>query len=154
MIGVISNLQDILTDIQLVTRATGLSKPAKAKFCVYLFLQLAKKTRVFFSRFFFSDKRIEISFVEDFGIFCSSTCVDFVELKIGNDMGNTGYRICCYDKPDESLVSAQHLAVIIFRTTVGEDVGFKLKFRKSKCLARFREFRNRFAWKLRKAVIP
>ncbi|VDO54926.1 unnamed protein product [Brugia timori] len=77
------------------------------------------------------EERIEISFEDNFGIFCSSTCVDYIELKIGNDLANTGYRICCYDKPNDSLVSAKYQAVIIFRATTGEDTGFKLKFRKT-----------------------
>ncbi|VDN03726.1 unnamed protein product [Thelazia callipaeda] len=78
-----------------------------------------------------AETRIEISFEHDFGIFCSSTCVDYVELKIGDDLANTGYRICCYDKPEEALISAKNQIVIIFRTTVGEDIGFKLQFRKT-----------------------
>ncbi|VDM09295.1 unnamed protein product [Wuchereria bancrofti] len=77
------------------------------------------------------EERIEISFEDNFGIFCSSTCVDYIELKIGNDLANTGYRICCYDKPKDSLVSAKYQAVIIFHATTGEDTGFKLKFRKT-----------------------
>ncbi|CAG9538218.1 unnamed protein product [Cercopithifilaria johnstoni] len=77
------------------------------------------------------EERIEISFEDDFGIFCSTTCVDYIELKIGNDMANTGYRICCYDKPANPLISEMYQAVIIFRATIAEDTGFKLKFRKT-----------------------
>ncbi|OZC07065.1 thrombospondin type 1 domain protein [Onchocerca flexuosa] len=77
------------------------------------------------------EERIEIIFEDDFGIFCSTTCVDYIELKIGDDLANTGYRICCYDKPENSLVSVMYQAVIIFHAAIQEDTGFKLKFRKT-----------------------
>uniref|UniRef100_A0A158Q6U3 Metalloendopeptidase n=1 Tax=Elaeophora elaphi TaxID=1147741 RepID=A0A158Q6U3_9BILA len=76
-------------------------------------------------------ERIEIIFEDDFGIFCSTTCIDYIELKIGNDMANTGYRMCCYDKPENSFISAMYQAVIIFHATIEEDTGFRLKFRKT-----------------------
>ncbi|KAM3721784.1 Zinc metalloproteinase nas-36 [Dirofilaria immitis] len=82
------------------------------------------------------EERIEINFEDDFGIFCSTTCVDYIELKIGSDLANTGYRICCYDKPKDALISAVHQAIIIFHATTEEDTGFKLKFRKTKKSAR------------------
>lgn len=47
------------------------------------------------------------------------------------------FRICCYDKPTNSLISAMHQVVIIFRATVAEDTGFNLKFRKSPYLDMF-----------------
>lgn len=37
-------------------------------------------------------KRVEIEFIEDFSFLCTSTCVDFVELKISDDLRNTGFR--------------------------------------------------------------
>ncbi|VDN51772.1 unnamed protein product [Dracunculus medinensis] len=79
-------------------------------------------------------KRIEVEFIEDFGIFCASTCVDYVELKIGNDMRATGFRICCFDKPKDKLISLQNKIMVIFRSAVGEDIGFKLQFRQTKKL--------------------
>uniref|UniRef100_A0A1I7XEB9 Zinc metalloproteinase n=1 Tax=Heterorhabditis bacteriophora TaxID=37862 RepID=A0A1I7XEB9_HETBA len=94
-------------------------------------------------------KRIEIRFVEDFSFLCTSTCVDYVEVKLSPDLKNTGFRsveilevqisldlmyrlICCYDMPKESFVSEMHIAVIIFRSQLTNDVGFKAQLRQSK----------------------
>lgn len=47
------------------------------------------------NHYLFAGHRIELVFEDDFAIFCSSTCVDYVELKIGADLSNTGYRSSC-----------------------------------------------------------
>ncbi|VDK20462.1 unnamed protein product, partial [Anisakis simplex] len=78
------------------------------------------------------DKRIEMEFVEDFDIFCAITCVDYVEWKIGKDLRNTGFRFCCPEHPKQTVVSALNQAIVIFRATLGEGAGFKLRFRESR----------------------
>ncbi|EGT57687.1 CBN-NAS-36 protein [Caenorhabditis brenneri] len=72
-------------------------------------------------------KRVEIEFIEDFSFLCTSTCVDFVELKISDDLRNTGFRFCCYDKPETSFVSQTDSAIIIFRSQLSTDIGFKVQ---------------------------
>ncbi|CAA96596.2 Zinc metalloproteinase nas-36 [Caenorhabditis elegans] len=72
-------------------------------------------------------KRVEIEFIEDFSFLCTSTCVDFVELKISDDLRNTGFRFCCYDKPEISFVSQTDTAIIIFRSQLSTDIGFKIQ---------------------------
>lgn len=93
-------------DIRRISRATGLSKPIKVdelsrpqewkgnmkRFQIYICTFLIFATDTSFILSSSSEERIEISFEDDFGIFCSTTCVDYIELKIGNDMANTGYR--------------------------------------------------------------
>ncbi|KIH53723.1 CUB domain protein [Ancylostoma duodenale] len=77
-------------------------------------------------------KRIEFEFIEDFSFLCTSTCVDYVEMKIQADLRNTGFRWCCYTIPEGSFVSEKHKAVIVFRSQLTNDVGFKLQARASK----------------------
>ncbi|VDM48450.1 unnamed protein product [Toxocara canis] len=67
-----------------------------------------------------SDARIEMEFVDEFDIFCATTCVDYVELKIGNDLRNTGFRFCCPEHPKGNVVSALNQVVVIFRSAIGE----------------------------------
>ncbi|CAO4360280.1 unnamed protein product [Caenorhabditis nigoni] len=74
-------------------------------------------------------KRVEIEFIEDFSFLCTSTCVDFVELKISDDLRNTGFRFCCYDKPEISFVSQIDTAIVIFRSQLSADIGFKIQVR-------------------------
>ncbi|GMT01189.1 hypothetical protein PENTCL1PPCAC_23363 [Pristionchus entomophagus] len=76
-----------------------------------------------------SSDRIEFEFIDDFSFLCTSTCVDYVELKIQADLANTGFRLCCYDMPSETFVSESSLALVIFRSQLSSDVGFKLRFR-------------------------
>uniref|UniRef100_A0A8R1HWF6 Metalloendopeptidase n=1 Tax=Caenorhabditis japonica TaxID=281687 RepID=A0A8R1HWF6_CAEJA len=72
-------------------------------------------------------KRVEIEFIEDFSFLCTSTCVDFVELKISDDLRNTGFRFCCYDKPEISFVSQSDTAIVLFRSQLSTDIGFKIQ---------------------------
>lgn len=37
--------------------------------------------------------RIEFEFVEEFSFLCTSTCVDYVEMKISADLRSTGFRL-------------------------------------------------------------
>ncbi|EYC24160.1 hypothetical protein Y032_0014g2360 [Ancylostoma ceylanicum] len=74
-------------------------------------------------------KRIEFEFIEEFSFLCTSTCVDYVEMKIQADLRNTGFRWCCYAIPEGSFVSENHKAVIVFRSQLTNDVGFKLQAR-------------------------
>ncbi|CAJ0596179.1 unnamed protein product [Cylicocyclus nassatus] len=74
-------------------------------------------------------KRIEFEFIEDFSFLCTSTCVDYVEMKIQADLRNTGFRWCCYAMPEGSFVSDMNKAIIIFRSQLSSDVGFKLQAR-------------------------
>ncbi|VDM66790.1 unnamed protein product, partial [Strongylus vulgaris] len=76
-------------------------------------------------------KRIEFEFIEDFSFLCTSTCVDYVEMKIQADLRNTGFRWCCYTMPQGSFVSEVNKALIIFRSQLSSDVGFKLQMRTS-----------------------
>ncbi|RCN35797.1 CUB domain protein [Ancylostoma caninum] len=76
-------------------------------------------------------KRIEFEFIEDFSFLCTSTCVDYVEMKIQADLRNTGFRWCCYTIPEGSFVSEKHKAIIVFRSQLTNDVGFKLQARAS-----------------------
>ena len=79
-------------------------------------------------------ERVEIEFVEDFSFLCATTCVDYVELKLAKDQRNTGPRFCCYRKPEKSLISEGHQVAIIFRSQIGQDIGFKLRARASKSM--------------------
>uniref|UniRef100_A0A1I7UZW0 Zinc metalloproteinase n=1 Tax=Caenorhabditis tropicalis TaxID=1561998 RepID=A0A1I7UZW0_9PELO len=81
-------------------------------------------------------KRVEIEFIEDFSFLCTSTCVDFVELKISDDLRNTGFRFCCYDKPEISFVSQTDTAIVIFRSQLSADIGFKIQIRSTDAEAR------------------
>ncbi|CAI4222222.1 unnamed protein product [Auanema sp. JU1783] len=74
-------------------------------------------------------KRIELEFIEDFSFLCTTTCVDYVELKISKDLRNTGFRFCCYDMPTESLISESNKAIVIFKSSLSSDIGFKLRVR-------------------------
>uniref|UniRef100_A0A0N5AJB4 Zinc metalloproteinase n=1 Tax=Syphacia muris TaxID=451379 RepID=A0A0N5AJB4_9BILA len=74
------------------------------------------------------DKRIEFEFVDEFSMLCTTTCVDYVELKIGSDLANTGYRFCC-ETADTPLISSGKRAVIIFNSVLSDDIGFKIRFR-------------------------
>ena len=38
-------------------------------------------------------ERIELQFVGDFEFLCTSTCVDYVEVKLSKDIRNTGFRL-------------------------------------------------------------
>ncbi|KHJ88329.1 CUB domain protein [Oesophagostomum dentatum] len=77
-------------------------------------------------------RRIEFEFIEDFSFLCTSTCVDYVEMKIQADLRNTGFRWCCYAMPNGSFVSETNKAIIIFRSQLTNDVGFKLQARTTK----------------------
>uniref|UniRef100_A0AC35G759 Zinc metalloproteinase n=1 Tax=Panagrolaimus sp. PS1159 TaxID=55785 RepID=A0AC35G759_9BILA len=74
-------------------------------------------------------QRIEIEFLEEFSFLCATTCVDYVELKLSKDQRNTGPRFCCYHKPEKSLISEGHQVAVIFRSQIGQDIGFKLQAR-------------------------
>ncbi|WKX89427.1 hypothetical protein Q1695_008802 [Nippostrongylus brasiliensis] len=74
-------------------------------------------------------KRVEFEFIEDFSFLCTSTCVDYVEMKLSADLRNTGYRWCCYTMPEGSYVSETNKAIIVFRSQLSSDVGFKLQAR-------------------------
>lgn len=76
-------------------------------------------------------KRVEMEFIEDFSFLCTSTCVDFVEIKISDDLRNTGFRFCCYDKPEISFVSQTATAIVIFRSQLSTDIGFKIQVKSS-----------------------
>lgn len=76
-------------------------------------------------------ERVEIEFVEDFSILCTSTCADYVELKISSDLKTTGFRLCCYDLPEGSFVSETDTAIVIFRSQLSNDIGFKLRAKSS-----------------------
>ena len=77
-------------------------------------------------------QRIEIEFIEDFSFLCATTCVDYVELKLAKDQRNTGPRFCCYHKPEKAIISEGHQIAVIFRSQIGQDIGFKLRARASK----------------------
>ncbi|KAK0426861.1 hypothetical protein QR680_009939 [Steinernema hermaphroditum] len=74
-------------------------------------------------------QRVEVEFVDDFSFLCTSTCIDYVELKIQRDQKNTGMRFCCFDKPSEKLISESRIMAIIFRSQASNDVGFRLRVR-------------------------
>uniref|UniRef100_A0AC35TGF5 Zinc metalloproteinase n=1 Tax=Rhabditophanes sp. KR3021 TaxID=114890 RepID=A0AC35TGF5_9BILA len=74
-------------------------------------------------------KRVEVQFVDNFGFLCTSTCMDFVELKLQVDQKNTGPRFCCTDKPEETMVSEGNVMAVIFRSQIGSDVGFRMGFK-------------------------
>jgi hypothetical protein len=78
------------------------------------------------------NKRIQIKFIGDFGFLCTTSCVDYVELKLNKDQRQTGPRFCCHKRPQDSFISESHSMVVIFRTQYSEELGFKLKFRESK----------------------
>ncbi|CAB3408716.1 unnamed protein product [Caenorhabditis bovis] len=82
------------------------------------------------------EDRVEMEFIDDFSFLCTSTCVDFVELKISDDLRNTGFRFCCYDKPAGSFVSQLGTAIVILRTQLSNDIGFKLRIRSTNKQAR------------------
>nr|D5FM37.1 RecName: Full=Zinc metalloproteinase nas-36; AltName: Full=Nematode astacin 36; Flags: Precursor [Haemonchus contortus]ACZ64272.1 astacin metalloprotease [Haemonchus contortus] len=81
-------------------------------------------------------KRIEFEFIEEFSFLCTSTCVDYVEMKISADLRPTGFRWCCFNIPKGSFVSELNIAVIIFRSQLTNDVGFKLQARATDLPAR------------------
>ncbi|KAI6178807.1 Zinc metalloproteinase [Aphelenchoides besseyi] len=76
-------------------------------------------------------KRVKIEFVE-LNFLCSTTCVEFVELKIGQDQRKTGPRYCCNKVPSTVFISESRTVTIIYRTLYSEDSAFKLKFRVTK----------------------
>ncbi|CAD5209896.1 unnamed protein product [Bursaphelenchus xylophilus] len=75
------------------------------------------------------NKIIQAEFVEDFGLFCSTVCLDYVEIKISDDKRKTGARFCCYHKPEEIFTSDTNQMVVVFRSQVSQDVGFKMKLK-------------------------
>ncbi|CAD6184205.1 unnamed protein product [Caenorhabditis auriculariae] len=79
-----------------------------------------------------AENRLEFEFIDDFSFLCTSTCVDFVELKISSDLKNTGFRFCCYEPPKGSFVSETSTAVAIFRSQLSNDVGFKMRVRSTR----------------------
>ncbi|KJH49932.1 CUB domain protein [Dictyocaulus viviparus] len=114
-------------------------------------------------------KRIEFKFVDDFSFLCTSTCVDYVEMKISADLRTTGFRFeinvmsyshsevldsgfscshavydstlcftrwCCSNMPKGSYVSETNKAVVIFRSQLTNDIGFKLQARATDLPAR------------------
>ncbi|VDO79738.1 unnamed protein product [Haemonchus placei] len=50
-------------------------------------------------------------------------------MKISDDLRPTGFRWCCFNIPKGSFVSELNIAVIIFRSQLTNDVGFKLQAR-------------------------
>ncbi|VDD87919.1 unnamed protein product [Enterobius vermicularis] len=76
-------------------------------------------------------KRVELEFVDNFSMLCTTTCVDYVELKIGADLANTGYRFCCNKAPGP-LISYGQKVLIIFASILSDDLGFRIRFRSSK----------------------
>ncbi|CAD5206776.1 unnamed protein product [Bursaphelenchus okinawaensis] len=75
------------------------------------------------------DKLIQAEFVEDFGLFCSTVCLDYVEIKFSSDQKRTGARFCCYNKPEQVFTSEDNKMVVVFRSQVSQDVGFKLSLK-------------------------
>lgn len=78
------------------------------------------------------DMQIEAEFVEEFGLFCSTVCLDYVELKLATDKRRTGARFCCYNKPEQTFISEGQQLIVVFRSQISTDIGFKLKLRASK----------------------
>uniref|UniRef100_A0A914VBM6 Metalloendopeptidase n=1 Tax=Plectus sambesii TaxID=2011161 RepID=A0A914VBM6_9BILA len=76
-------------------------------------------------------KRVELEFIDRFQFFCTTTCLDFVEVKASADVKLTGFRYCCFERPTEAVVSELADMIVIFRSTVSRDVGFKARFRYS-----------------------
>ncbi|KAE9547883.1 hypothetical protein FO519_008902 [Halicephalobus sp. NKZ332] len=74
-------------------------------------------------------QRIELEFIEDFGFLCSTTCIDYVELKLNKDQRNTGPRFCCLHKPNGTVISEFSQMAVIFKTQAGQEIGFKLRAR-------------------------
>uniref|UniRef100_A0A158PGB1 Zinc metalloproteinase n=1 Tax=Angiostrongylus costaricensis TaxID=334426 RepID=A0A158PGB1_ANGCS len=81
-------------------------------------------------------KRIEFKFLGDFSFLCTSTCIDYVEMKISTDFRNTGFRFCCSTVPQSSFVSETNKAIVIFRSQLANDIGFKLQVRATDLPAR------------------
>jgi hypothetical protein len=75
--------------------------------------------------------RIMIEFEGDFGFLCSTSCADYIELKLGKDQRLTGPRFCCHNKPTETFISDTNSMAVIFRSQYGEDRGFRLRFKTS-----------------------
>ncbi|TKR59658.1 hypothetical protein L596_029297 [Steinernema carpocapsae] len=73
-------------------------------------------------------QRVEIEFIDDFAFPCTSTCIEYVELKLQRDQKNTGMRFCCFDKPAQPLISEGRI-MAIFRSQASTDVGFRLRAR-------------------------
>uniref|UniRef100_A0A915DJT3 CUB domain-containing protein n=1 Tax=Ditylenchus dipsaci TaxID=166011 RepID=A0A915DJT3_9BILA len=73
--------------------------------------------------------RVELEFVDDFSFLCSSTCLDYVEIKLGKDQRATGSRFCCDQKPEKPLVSDFGQVAVIFHSQAGRDLGFHLRVR-------------------------
>ncbi|KAI1713688.1 astacin (Peptidase family m12A) domain-containing protein [Ditylenchus destructor] len=76
-----------------------------------------------------SEKRIEVEFVGDFSFLCSSTCLDYVEIKLSRDQRSTGARFCCDHKPSTSVVSEYSQIAVIFRSQASRDIGVHLRVR-------------------------
>uniref|UniRef100_A0A0N4ZMC0 Zinc metalloproteinase n=1 Tax=Parastrongyloides trichosuri TaxID=131310 RepID=A0A0N4ZMC0_PARTI len=74
-------------------------------------------------------KRIEISFVDEFAFLCTSTCMDYVEIKLQKDQRNTGPRFCCNEKPKDSFISESNQVAVIFRSQIGSDIGFRIGYK-------------------------
>lgn len=90
-----------------------------------------------------------LEFVDRFQFWCTTTCMDYVEVKNQTDIRLTGMRyfpfsfhslpfpphpsllprFCCWKAPEEVIYSENNQMIVIFHSTVSRDVGFKARVR-------------------------
>ena len=71
---------------------------------------------------------VQLDFDSKWQFFCTTTCLDYVEVK-DSDLGGTGKRFCCFEPPKHIFQSDSETMIVIFRSTMSRDTGFSARFR-------------------------
>ncbi|XP_013405873.1 zinc metalloproteinase dpy-31 isoform X2 [Lingula anatina] len=79
------------------------------------------------------DKLIAVRFTGTrFGFPCTTypyvTCDDYVEVRYGDDIGVTGARFCCQERPNVTIISSSNEVLVLLRSTRKEHAGCGKRF--------------------------
>ncbi|CAH1772988.1 unnamed protein product [Owenia fusiformis] len=79
-------------------------------------------------------KHIYLRFQDKFDLTCDpDLCKDFVEVRYRSNLGATGARFCCSNLPDITVRSDTNEMMVLFRSFVGNRVGFKAMYFTDTC---------------------